>query len=61
MPVAGTTTWKSMISTKGNRYRVFLVLCMGFMSQWSGNGLVAYCKSSRQKHNQVAHSPITTS
>ncbi|KAH6695536.1 general substrate transporter [Plectosphaerella plurivora] len=40
--MAGTTTWKSMISTKGNRYRVFLVLCMGFMSQWSGNGLVSY-------------------
>ncbi|KAK9418242.1 putative Hexose transporter protein [Seiridium unicorne] len=36
------TTWKSMISTSGNRYRVFLVFCMGFMSQWSGNGLISY-------------------
>ncbi|KAH7012459.1 general substrate transporter [Microdochium trichocladiopsis] len=31
-----------MVSTPGNRYRVFIVCCMGFMSQWSGNGLVAY-------------------
>ncbi|KAM0278782.1 hypothetical protein ACHAQH_004973 [Verticillium albo-atrum] len=38
----GTTTWASMVKTKGNRYRMFLVICMGFMSQWSGNGLVAY-------------------
>ncbi|TDZ32841.1 Lactose permease [Colletotrichum spinosum] len=38
----GATTWKSMMQTKGNRYRMFLVICMGFMSQWSGNGLIAY-------------------
>ncbi|KAI8296385.1 Lactose permease [Colletotrichum sp. SAR11_240] len=38
----GATTWKSMVSTKGNRYRMFLVICMGFFSQWSGNGLIAY-------------------
>ncbi|GKT51599.1 lactose permease [Colletotrichum spaethianum] len=55
----GATTWKSMVQTKGNRYRMFLVICkhhpvpdnlifsltiqgMGFMSQWSGNGLIAY-------------------
>ncbi|KAL4881057.1 general substrate transporter [Aspergillus karnatakaensis] len=36
------TTWKSMISTSGNRFRMFLVLCMGLMSQWSGNGLISY-------------------
>ncbi|EEU33934.1 uncharacterized protein NECHADRAFT_89031 [Fusarium vanettenii 77-13-4] len=40
--LSGATTWKSMVSTSGNRYRMFLVLCMGFMSQWSGNGLIAY-------------------
>jgi hypothetical protein len=33
-----------MVSTSGNRYRLFLVLCMGLMSQWSGNGLISYCK-----------------
>ncbi|KAI9147194.1 Lactose permease [Paramyrothecium foliicola] len=36
------TSWKSMVSTKGNRYRVFIVLCMGLFSQWSGNGLISY-------------------
>ncbi|KAH6662929.1 general substrate transporter [Plectosphaerella plurivora] len=40
--VNGATTWKSMMGTPGNRYRMFLVLCMGFMSQWSGNGLISY-------------------
>lgn len=44
--VTGNTTWKSMVSTKGNRYRIFLVVCMGLFSQWSGNGLISYCKSS---------------
>ncbi|EEU33403.1 uncharacterized protein NECHADRAFT_56714 [Fusarium vanettenii 77-13-4] len=38
----GATTWKSMVITPGNRYRMFLVLCMGLMSQWSGNGLISY-------------------
>ncbi|CAG9990950.1 unnamed protein product [Clonostachys byssicola] len=39
---SSNTTWKSMVSTSGNRYRMFLVLCMGLFSQWSGNGLIAY-------------------
>ncbi|RBR24852.1 uncharacterized protein FIESC28_02342 [Fusarium coffeatum] len=39
---SGNTTWKSMVSTKGNRYRMFLVVCMGLMSQWSGDGLMSY-------------------
>ncbi|KAH6723180.1 general substrate transporter [Leptodontidium sp. MPI-SDFR-AT-0119] len=38
----GSTTWKSMVSSKGNRYRVFIVICMGTFSQWSGNGLISY-------------------
>ncbi|KAH8660476.1 general substrate transporter [Xylariales sp. PMI_506] len=40
--MAGATTWKSMVSTSGNRYRVFICCCMGFFSQWSGNGLISY-------------------
>jgi MFS family permease len=28
--------------TKGNRYRLFLVLALGLFSQWSGNGLTSY-------------------
>ncbi|KAJ3500100.1 hypothetical protein NM208_g17223 [Fusarium decemcellulare] len=51
--LSGATTWKSMVSTSGNRYRMFLVLCMGFMSQWSGNGLIAYCKYLSQHHTAL--------
>ncbi|KAK9452701.1 hexose transporter [Dipodascopsis uninucleata] len=36
------TSWSSMLATKGNRLRLFLVLCMGIFSQWSGNGLISY-------------------
>ncbi|KAK9234151.1 general substrate transporter [Lipomyces kononenkoae] len=36
------TSWYSLISTSGNRYRIFLVFCMGLFSQWSGNGLISY-------------------
>ena len=28
--------------TKGNRWRLFIVVCVGLFSQWSGNGLVSY-------------------
>jgi hypothetical protein len=46
-----------MVSTEGNRYRVFIVLCMGLFSQWSGNGLVAYCEFSitRPAHKRHLH------
>ncbi|KAK9360727.1 general substrate transporter [Lipomyces starkeyi] len=36
------TSWKSLVSTSGKRYRLFLVLCMGVFSQWSGNDLISY-------------------
>ncbi|KAI6780844.1 uncharacterized protein J7T54_007323 [Emericellopsis cladophorae] len=39
---SGNTSWKSMVSTPGNRYRVLIVCCMGTFSQWSGNGLISY-------------------
>ncbi|RVD82109.1 uncharacterized protein DFL_006543 [Arthrobotrys flagrans] len=29
-------------STKGNRHRMFICLCAGLFSQWSGNSLVSY-------------------
>ncbi|RDW63610.1 hypothetical protein BP6252_11155 [Coleophoma cylindrospora] len=38
----GNTTWMSMISSSGNRYRLFIIVCMGTFSQWSGNGLISY-------------------
>lgn len=35
-----STSYRSLISTKGNRKRLFVVIAIGFFSQWSGNGLV---------------------
>jgi len=34
--------WAELISTKGNRHRLFLLMTAGLFSQWSGNGLVSY-------------------
>ncbi|KAH8900914.1 general substrate transporter [Thozetella sp. PMI_491] len=38
----GKQSWKQLISTPGNRYRTFLVLCCAYFPQWSGSGLVSY-------------------
>jgi len=34
--------WKALVSTKGNRKRLLLVVAIAWFSQWSGNGLVSY-------------------
>lgn len=34
--------WKEFIRTRGNRYRLFILLFVGYMVQWSGNGLTSY-------------------
>ncbi|GAB5589087.1 hypothetical protein Unana1_03987 [Umbelopsis nana] len=39
---AAKRSWLELINTPGNRKRSFLVCCVGFFSQWSGNGLVSY-------------------
>lgn len=36
-----STSWKSLVSTPGNRRRLRIVLGIAFFSQWSGNGLVS--------------------
>jgi hypothetical protein len=33
--------WKSLFKSPGNRRRVFILVCLGCFSQWSGNGLVS--------------------
>ncbi|KAH9883797.1 general substrate transporter [Xylariomycetidae sp. FL2044] len=38
----GQTTYLSFFSTPGNRRRFFIVLAVGFFSQWSGNGIISY-------------------
>jgi Sugar (and other) transporter len=30
------------IKTKGNRHRLLILVCLGFFSQWSGNGIISY-------------------
>ncbi|CAI7653877.1 unnamed protein product [Penicillium bialowiezense] len=40
--LANETTWRSMISNRGNRRRLLLMVMLGIFSQWSGNGLVSY-------------------
>jgi hypothetical protein len=35
-----STSYRSILATKGNRKRLFVVIAIGFFSQWSGNGLV---------------------
>ncbi|EJC97804.1 hexose transporter [Fomitiporia mediterranea MF3/22] len=34
--------WSSFVHVPGNRRRLFILVALGFFSQWSGNGLVSY-------------------
>lgn len=35
-------SYLDFVRTKGNRYRLLLLVALGFFSQWSGNGLTSY-------------------
>lgn len=37
-----STSYLTFFQSRGNRRRFFIVLAVGFFSQWSGNGLVSY-------------------
>ncbi|KAJ5159069.1 uncharacterized protein N7500_008720 [Penicillium coprophilum] len=37
-----TTSYLTFFQTKGNIRRFFIILSVGFFSQWSGNGLISY-------------------
>ncbi|SCO92633.1 related to hexose transporter protein [Fusarium oxysporum] len=39
---AAKRPWKEIVTTSANRYRVFIAICVGFFTQWSGNGLISY-------------------
>lgn len=41
-----STTWISLLQTKGNRKRLRIICAIAFFSQWSGNGLVSYYRTS---------------
>ncbi|OJJ03930.1 hypothetical protein ASPVEDRAFT_54217 [Aspergillus versicolor CBS 583.65] len=34
--VGATTSWNSLIQTKGNRHRMFITVSLGFLAQWNG-------------------------
>lgn len=35
------TTWKTLVTTAGNRRRMAILVLLGVASQWSGNGLIS--------------------
>ncbi|KAK2768661.1 hypothetical protein FQN54_000517 [Arachnomyces sp. PD_36] len=37
-----TSTYLDFFKTRGNRYRLLLIISLGLFSQWSGNSLVSY-------------------
>jgi sugar porter (SP) family MFS transporter len=37
-----TSSYLDFLKTKGNRYRLILIISLGLFSQWSGNGLISY-------------------
>lgn len=37
-----STSYLAFFQTPGNRRRFFIILAVGFFSQWSGNGLISY-------------------
>lgn len=37
-----SSSFSDFLKTKGNRYRLLLVVALGLFSQWSGNGLTSY-------------------
>jgi MFS family permease len=39
---ASKSPWKELVATKTNLRRVLIAICVGFFTQWSGNGLVSY-------------------
>ncbi|KAF4975477.1 hypothetical protein FZEAL_7740 [Fusarium zealandicum] len=39
---AASASYLDMVRTKGNRHRLFISVTLGFIAQWSGNGVVSY-------------------
>ena len=37
-------SWLDLFRTPGNRRSMRIIVAIAFFSQWSGNGLVSYCK-----------------
>jgi MFS family permease len=41
---ATTSSYAAFFKTRGNMLRFFIILAVGFFSQWSGNGLISVCQ-----------------
>lgn len=39
---AATTGWSALVSTPGNRKRLFIAVFLGSAAQWNGIGVVSY-------------------
>ena len=37
-----SSSYTDFVKTKGNRYRLWLLVTLGLFSQWSGSGLISY-------------------
>ncbi|OJJ33256.1 hypothetical protein ASPWEDRAFT_53279 [Aspergillus wentii DTO 134E9] len=57
---ANKTTWRTLINTRGNRWRSFILIWCGICKQWSGNGLVSYYLSSMLKSAGITKQIDTT-
>jgi MFS family permease len=42
LEISESSSYLAFFRTKGNRHRFFIILAVGFFSQWSGNGLTSY-------------------
>jgi hypothetical protein len=40
--INANTSYLTLFKTKANRHRTFIIVAIGFFSQWSGNGLISY-------------------
>jgi MFS family permease len=40
--VQSLSGWKEWIRTSANRYRLFIIVTVGFIIQWTGNALISY-------------------
>jgi len=54
------TSWKTLIATRGNRWRCLILIWCGICKQWSGNGLVSYYLGTMLKSAGITKQLDTT-
>ncbi|KFA69793.1 hypothetical protein S40285_02453 [Stachybotrys chlorohalonatus IBT 40285] len=53
-----TSSYRHFITTPGNRYRLFITICLGLIVQWCGNGVATYYLTPILDHMGI-HDPAT--